>query len=301
MGSEQLLAVAFVFVAVALATGAVAFLALGRSTSAQRRLQEVTEAAPALRQAPVMLLDGQDPALARFSRFVPKSPKEMGRIQKRLARAGHHSTRAAIVYALSELALPVLVGGGIFYWLGTRRGLLFGALAAFVAYLLPSFVLSHLIEKRKKQIANGLPDCLDLLIVCVEAGLGLDQAIQKASEELHITHPAVAEELRMITTEMRAGKPRIEAFRNFADRTKVSDVKSLVAMLAQTDRFGTSIAQALRTFAEHSRIKRRQMAEERAAKLGVKLVFPLVFFLFPAIYVVTLGPAAITYINTFKR
>ena len=124
--------------------------------------------------------------------------------------------------------------------------------------------------------------------------LGLDQAIVKASDELGIAHPALADELRLITTEIRAGKPRLEAFKNFAERTKVDDVRSLVAMLVQTDRFGTSIAQALRTHADDVATKRRQRAEERAAKLGVKLVFPLVFCLFPAFYVVMLGPAVIS-------
>jgi tight adherence protein C len=135
------------------------------------------------------------------------------------------------------------------------------------------------------------------MIVCVEAGSGLDQAILKTSEELMISHPALATELQMITIEIRAGKPRLEAFKNFAARTKVDDVRELVAMLVQTDRFGTSVAQALRTHAATSRTKRRQRAEERAAKIGVKLVFPLVFFLFPAFYVVTLGPAVIQFIR----
>jgi tight adherence protein C len=156
-----------------------------------------------------------------------------------------------------------------------------------------------LISRQKTRIDNGLPDALDLMVVCVEAGCGLDQAIQKTSIELEISHPELANELKLITTEVRAGKPRLEAFRNFAARTKVDDVKSLVAMLVQTDRFGTSVAQALRTHAETSRTKRRQRAEERAAKIGVKLVFPLVFFLFPAFYVVTLGPAVIQFVRVF--
>ena len=151
--------------------------------------------------------------------------------------------------------------------------------------------------RRQKQIRNGLPDALDLLIVCIEAGSALDQAIVKAAEELALPYPALAEELRLINTETRAGKPRLEAFKNFAARTAVDDVRSLVAMLVQTDRFGTSIAQALRTHANVSRTKRRQRAEERAAKLGVKLVFPLVFFLFPAMYVVVLGPAIIKIVH----
>ena len=134
---------------------------------------------------------------------------------------------------------------------------------------------------------------LDLLIVCLEAGSSLDQAIIKASEELAIAYPALAEELRVLTTETRAGKPRLEAFKNLAQRTKVDDVRALVAMLVQTDRFGTSVAETLRTMADEMRTKRRQAAEERAAKVGAKLVFPLVFCLFPALYVVMLGPAVI--------
>ena len=147
--------------------------------------------------------------------------------------------------------------------------------------MLPSIWLGRKTARRQKQIRNGLPDALDLMIVCIEAGSGIDQSLIKTSDELDISYPALAEELRLITTEMRAGKPRLEAFKNFASRTKVDEVRSLVAMLVQTDRFGTSIAQALRTHAEVSRTKRRQNAEERAAKIGVKLVFPLVFCLFP--------------------
>jgi tight adherence protein C len=169
-----------------------------------------------------------------------------------------------------------------------------------LGYLLPSFWLSQKTAKRQKQISNGLPDALDLMVVCVEAGSGIDQAIMKTSDELAISYPALAEEMRLIGTEMRAGKPRLEAFKNFASRTKVDDVRALVAMLIQTDRFGTSIAQALRTHAETSRVKRRQRAEERAAKIGVKLVFPLVFFLFPALYVAILGPAVVQYVRIFR-
>ena len=166
--------------------------------------------------------------------------------------------------------------------------------------MLPSLWLGRQTTLRQKQIRNGLPDALDLMIVCIEAGSGIDQAIVKTSDELDISHPALAEELRLLTTEIRAGKPRLEAFKNFASRTKVDDVRSLVAMLIQTDKFGTSVAQALRTHAEVSRTKRRQAAEERAAKIGVKLVFPLVFCLFPALYIAILGPAIVDYIRVFK-
>ena len=179
-------------------------------------------------------------------------------------------------------------------------GLIFAILAAILGYLAPGLTVEWYARKRQKEIRNGLPDALDLLIVSLEAGLAIDQAILKSSEELRIAYPNLAEELHMVTVECRAGKPRIEAFKNFANRTKVDDVRALVAMLVQTDRFGTSIADALRTYAEVSRTKRRQRAEERAAKIGVKLIFPLVFCLFPAFFVVTLGPGVIKFVHAFS-
>jgi tight adherence protein C len=246
------------------------------------------------------LAAGPDPRLRKLRTYIPKSPKEMGRLQRRLAQAGIHGTTPVIVYCIGEIvlalagfALPVIVFGS--------GGLIFGVLGAFVGYLTPSFMVARKVFLRKKQIQNGLPDALDLFIVCLEAGLGIDQAILKAAEELSIAYPALGEELRMLNLETRAGKPRIEAFKNFARRTQVDDVRSLVAMLVQTDRFGTSVAQALRTHAEVSRTKRKQRAEEKAAKLSVKLVFPLVFCLLPAFFVVSLGPAVIKLVNFFSN
>jgi tight adherence protein C len=224
----------------------------------------------------------------------------MSRIQRRLVKAGFHGLMPAVVYSIAELTLPVVAALAVLMVAGAHTTtFIFAILAGVVAYLVPGFWLEYRIKLRKKHIQNGLPDALDLFIVCLEAGSALDQAIMKASEELALAYPALTEELRMVTSEIRAGKPRIEAFKNFAERTKVDDVRSLVAMLVQTDRFGTSIAQALRTHADVSRTKRRQRAEERAAKVGVKLVFPLVFCLFPAFYVVTLGPAIIQFVRIF--
>ena len=162
-----------------------------------------------------------------------------------------------------------------------------------LGYLVPDVVLTRATRHHQKAIQNGLPDAIDLIVVCVEAGSSLDQAIMRASEELEIALPALARELRTVTNEIRAGKPRLEAFQGLAKRTQVDDVRALVTMLTQTDRFGTSIAQALRTHASTSRTKRRQRAEERAAKVGVKLVFPLALCLVPALYVVCLGPVVI--------
>jgi tight adherence protein C len=200
-----------------------------------------------------------------------------------------------------EFGLPLILLIVCIALLGRMQGLMLGVPTALVGYMAPGFWLGRQAEKRKKLIANGLPDALDLLIVCVEAGMGLDQGITKAAEELVVSYPPLAEELGMITTEIRAGKPRMEAFKNFAERTNVDDVRQLVSMLIQTDRFGTSVSQALRTQAEVSRTKRRQRAEEKAQKLGVKLVFPLVFCLFPAMFVVTIGPAVIKFARFFAQ
>ena len=176
------------------------------------------------------------------------------------------------------------------------------ALLAFVpGYLAPEMWLSRRIAARAKVLRNGLADVLDLLIVCLEAGSSLDQAILKSSEELVISYPALADELALVTHEIRAGKPRSEALQNFAVRTRVDDVRALVAMLVQTDRYGTGVAHALRTHADLFRTRRRQEAEERAAKANVKLVFPLVFCLFPAFYLISLGPAMLQFARVFVR
>ena len=216
--------------------------------------------------------------------------------------AGYQQPSAVVVYAAAQSASPIVLALRALWFSCRRRQRLVARPVARGDRLPVARPVSRAADRRsaRRRSRTVCPDALDLLIVCVEAGCGLDQAIVKATDELEIAYPALAEELRLVTTEMRAGKPRLEAFKNFAARTKVDDVQSLVAMLMQTDRFGTSIAQALRTHAETSRTKRRQRAEERAAKVGVKLVFPLVLFLFPALYVVMLGPAVIQFVRVFR-
>jgi tight adherence protein C len=164
-------------------------------------------------------------------------------------------------------------------------------------YLLPTMVLGRMAKKRQHRIRCGLPDVLDLLVVSVEAGLGLDQALQRVSDELMFAHPDLCEEIRLINLELRAGTARSEALHNLARRTQLDDIASLVTMLVQTDKFGTSVAQSLRVHSETLRTKRRQRAEEAAAKTGAKMVFPLVICIFPAIWVVTLGPAIIKFVQ----
>jgi tight adherence protein C len=273
---------------------------LARTSPERRRLREAAAVAggTSLLIDQVRLTEAVSPRLQSVATRLPKSAKDMGRLRRRLASAGIYSFGAAVCYSLLELALPVLFAAGVLSQMRGNSAWLTAAIMGMVGYMLPGMVLGRLIAKRQRRIENGLPDALDLIIVCVEAGCSLDQGILKTTEELEISHPDLALEMRTITSEVRAGKTRVEAFKNFAKRTAVDDVRALVAMLVQTDRFGTSIAQALRTHAATSRQKRRQRAEERAAKVGVKLVFPLVFFLFPAFYVVTLGPAVIMFLRS---
>ena len=301
---ELVVALGAVFLSVALLSAVVVSALLARQTPTQRRLDALVSSAKTEHAVLAgSLTSGRDPKLARWSSLLPKSVKDMSRVERHLAGAGIHSTAATVAFAVGELVLPVALALAALWWFGFRNptGWIAATFGAILGYIGPGFYIDLKVAGRRKQIRNGLPDLLDLLIVCLEAGSSLDQAVVKATDELAIAYPALAEELRVVTTETRAGKPRLEAFRNLAQRTRVEDVRALVAMLVQTDRFGTSVAQTLRTMADEMRTKRRQAAEERAAKIGVKLVFPLVFFLFPALYLVMLGPAVINYMRTFPK
>jgi tight adherence protein C len=305
MSIELIITLTAAFISVALIAGLGTAALLSAQSPERRRLRNLAPAGgPGLGiTSPTSLvdsIDSIDPRLRRFPGVVPKSPKEMNRLRRRLGTAGYTSPTAVVVYGAATILTPLVFGFIALLIFGSGTGLIGVAFAVVIGYMLPGVILARMIENRKLQIQNGLPDALDLLIVCVEAGSGLDQAIVKVSDELQLAYPALTDELRLVTTEVRAGKPRLEAFKNFAARTKVDDVRSLVALLIQTDKFGTSIAQALRIHAETSRTKRRQRAEEKAAKVGVKLVFPLVLFLFPALYVVILGPAVIQFLRVFR-
>ena len=285
-----LLPIVVLFVAVAIAVGAGTWV-LTDPQLLQQRLSTVA-LKPALTATSQSLLGDKLPgAVKRVRSFVPKSPKAMGRVERRLVAAGYYGPWPATLFGVAELLIPAVVFGTIIYTFGTGTAMIFAVIAAMTAFYVPNLWLGRAVEARRREIRNGLPDAIDLLIVCIESGSGLDQAINRVSEELALPYPALARELDMVSAETRAGKPRLEAFRNFADRTKVDDVRSLVAMLIQTDRFGTSLGLALRTHADTSRTKRRQRAEEKAAKLGVKLLFPLVFCMFPAFYLIVLGPS----------
>jgi tight adherence protein C len=287
---------AFVFASLLVAAGAMA-LSPGPTASLERRLGEVTgtPVKRAFEDAGYerMIVDW----LKRIGSFAPRSPKEMGKLQQKLTYAGYRGREALVIFFGIRLGFAIL----FFVLFSTpvlmRPNLMVAFAGCGFGYVLPGMVLGRLAKKRQHRIRLGLPDALDLLVVSVEAGLGLDQALQRVSAELAFAHPDLCDELRQINFELRAGKARAEALHNLADRTGVDDITSLVAMLVQTDKFGTSVAQSLRVHSETVRTKRRQRAEEAAAKTGVKMVFPLVFCIFPAIWVVTIGPAAIKFVE----
>ena len=265
-----------------------------RTAAIDRRLEELTltpdEADKPRYQSLVAMLK-------RLGERAPKSAKEMGNLRLRLVQAGFRRDEALTIFFGIRVAFAL----GLFALFGTaiivRPNITLALGALGLGYILPGMVLARLAKRRAHRIRLSLADMLDLLVVSVEAGLGLDQALQRVGQELAFAYPELSDELRLINLELRAGKPRSEALRNLADRTGVDDLSSLVTMLIQTDKFGTSVAQSLRVYSDTLRTKRRQRAEEAAAKTGVKMVFPLVLCIFPAIWVITIGPAAIKFIT----
>ena len=216
---------------------------------------------------------------------------------ERFVAAGIKSRTARDVYAVLRIVGP-LIGAALGMLFPARR-IFFVGLFAGAAYLGPDIILRRMIKLRRERIRLSIPDAVDLLVICVDAGLGLDQAMLRVSQELETSHPDIHLEFQMINREQRAGKPRLEAWQSMAKRTNLAEVEAFVNMLMQTERFGTPVARALSNFAEGLRQKRRQRAEELAAKTTVKIIFPLVFFIFPSVFVVLVGPAAINIIRGF--
>ena len=234
--------------------------------------------------------------LANVGKMLPAvSTEKASRTQLLMIRAGYRSPEGLLAMRGIKLIFPIAALAGV-YLTGMYRAnpFLVPVLALGLGYLLPDMWLTWRVKSRQHKLRRALPDALDLLVICVEAGLGLDQALMKVSQDMRISHPELSEELQLVNMEMRIGKTRIDALRELARRTGLDDIKALVAMLIQTERFGTSIAQSLRVYSDDMRLKRRQRAEEMSAKTSVKMVPALVFFIFPALMVVILGPAIIT-------
>ena len=285
---------AFVFGSL-LVAGLALIMMPSKAGAIDRRLEELMLSPDAEARKP--RLQSLVALFKRIGEKVPRSPKEMGTLRLRLTQAGYRRDEALTIF----FGVRVLFALGLFMFFSTSivaKPNMTMALAGLGAgYVLPGMLLARLAKRRAHKIRLSLADALDLLVVSVEAGLGLDQAMTRVGTELAFAYPDLSDELKLINLELRAGKPRAEALRNLADRTGVDDLSSLVTMLIQTDKFGTSVAQSLRVYSETLRTKRRQRAEEAAAKTGVKMVFPLVFCIFPAVWIVTIGPAAIRFMT----
>lgn len=239
-----------------------------------------------------------------INRVAPISATEAKKLQGRLMHAGYRSENAPIVFRAIQLssivlfpaltALLLLVGGK-----SVSDSLIYLGAALIVGFALPDKILSMKVAGRQERLRCGIADALDLLVVSVEAGLGLNAGLNRVAEEMRSVHPDISDEFTLVNTEIRMGRMREEALRNLAERTGVEDLRSLCAMLIQTDRFGTSISRAIRVYSETLRTKRRQRAEQAAQKAAVKMLFPLAVFLFPTLFIILLGPAGVQLMKTF--
>ncbi|HEY6444559.1 MAG TPA: type II secretion system F family protein [Candidatus Acidoferrales bacterium] len=288
------------FVATVAMVGALLYAFLPAEMDAVARLSRLLNTSPPLSDAASSKRkkDRIRDTLASVGKLLPGLSGSPTNAQLVMLRAGYRSANATSAIRGVKILLPLglvalVFATGLFRyspWLSFLGALILG-------YLLPELWLVWRVHARQQRLRLGLPDALDLLVICVEAGLGLDQSLMRVAEELRITHPELSDEITLVNLEMRVGKTRLDALRELARRTGLEDIKALVAMLIQTERFGTSVAQSLRVHSDDLRMKRRQRAEEMSAKTTVKMVPPLVFFIFPALMVVILGPAVIAVIR----
>jgi tight adherence protein C len=307
MFSSYFMILGAVFVAFAAAAWFVLDLVASRNTRAVERLSELKDPRKRLLEKGVgkkndtlsQVFEKASPALARP--LQPKSAKEQGQLKQRLDHAGFRSEAAPGMF-LSVKFVGLMIGfvlsGGAMIFTGINQTSLIRAIAfAGFMFYLPDITLWFLARRRKQAIFLSLPDALDLMVVCVEAGLGLDQAMRKVAEEMKKSHRVIAEEFSICNFQLQMGKTRRDVLQNLGGRTGVDDLRALAAVLIQAEKFGASVGQALRVQSDSMRTRRRQLAEEKAAKTAVQLIFPLVLFIFPGIFVVLVGPAAITMVR----
>jgi len=293
---------AITFLATVAVIGALFFAFLPEDIGIGNRLSRLLNTAPPVQQ--VAFAERQKgkvrDTLASIGQLIPASGQQT-KTQLMMLRAGYRSPNALLAMQGVKILVPAVLLA-VVYATGVYRAnpFLYFPMAAVGGYLLPEMWLTWRVRSRQHKLRVALPDALDLLVICVEAGLGLDQALMRVSEELRVAHPDLSNELQLVNMEMRVGKTRIEALRELGRRTGLEDIKALVAMLVQTERFGTSVAQSLRVHSDDLRTKRRQRAEEMAAKTSVKMVPALVFFIFPALMVVILGPAVLLFLKELQ-
>ncbi len=282
------------------------WLFFNKENPANRRLEEIRKEETQEDTAPPenIFVTVAEKIAEPINRMAPPSAAEAGKLQKKLMHAGYRSPNSVMIYRsiqlVSLVGFPMIavmalssMGMSIF---GNPSVLL---ISVFIGYLLPRMVLDSKIKNRQLNIQWGLADALDLLVISVEAGLGLNQAMVRVGQELKASHPHICEEFELVNTEIRLGRERNVALKNLADRTGVDDMRGLCAMMIQADRFGTSIARAIRVYSDSLRTRRRQRAEQAAQKAAIKLLMPLALFLFPTLFIVIIGPAAIQLIDNF--
>lgn len=239
--------------------------------------------------------------VGQFERVLPKTQLELSVQQQRLIRAGYRSDSALQVFRGAKVTTPIILCLAMAATGVMSVSPFFGwAIGLGGGFILPDFWLGRMISRRQKKIRLGLPDALDFMVICIEAGLSLDQATIRTAEELRTAHVALTDELEVLVLETRAGRPRADAWKQFGDRTGVDNVRVLATILVQAEQLGTSVSKTLRVHSETMRTKRRQEIEEKAAKTTVKLVFPLVLCIFPSLFVVVLAPAAIIMAESFN-
>ena len=291
-------------VTVILATISLGFIIVGIMNPIRKRLMSIANEKDKEREA-----KGSFNRMAESAQplTMPKKAQETQQTQLNLIRAGYRSQSAlSTFYAIKlllGLILPgmVLFGATIYPHFSTTQVVFSALFAALLGSQLPTYILQYKLKKRQKEILHGFPDALDLLVSCTEAGLGLNSALQRVADEMDVSCPELAEELSQVNAEIRAGVDRVQAMRGLYERTGLDDLRGLVSLFSQTMRFGTSIADALRMYAEEFRDKRMQRAEEQAAKLATKMIFPMVLCIFPAFFVVAIGPAVLKLMNAFQN
>ncbi len=283
----------------------VSWLALGASDPLRRRLSRVAAEEPERNHRRRVSINTLVGPVAQY--VLPKEEIERSKTNEKLVHAGFRSVNALQVFyatkAVLAITLPALV---VFMcqWfpsVTTNSVIIYSLIGAGAGVFGPNYVLDRLLQRRQRKLRHGFPDALDLLVTCVEAGLGLSQAIERVARELSVSHPELAMELALVNAETRAGVENVAALKNLVNRCGLEDIRGLVSLLVQTIRFGTSVAESLRVYSEEFRDKRTQAAEEQAAKIGTKLIFPLVLFLFPGFFVVVVGPAVIALGKVFDN
>lgn len=301
----RLLFVLFVVLASGVLCLGLVLLVLGASHPVRQRLNVFLADKKSENSATSAVVPTRFESVSKY--LLPKDQKELSATEERLMHAGFVSKGVVstfygirIILFITLPLLAMILVPATFPELTPKQVLISVAVAGVCAFLLPSVVLDRLILNRKRKLRNAFPDALDLLIVCVEAGMGLNPALQRVAQELDVSHPELASEFSLVTAEIRAGIDRVESLKNLAKRTGLEDINGMVSLLSQSMRFGTSVAETLRVYSEDFRDKRMQLAEEAAAKIGTKMIFPMVFCLFPAFFVVAIGPAILKVLEAFK-